>query len=147
MKTIYSRVERSQELSFYVAEFALDDLKHFELGKVHTAVDFDFDTELSRNLLIIHLSVEVSYDERMIVLAHNCIFEFLVPELASFMAASGQLEKEMVQEFVYESYALARGMISVRTLGFGVHDYPLPFLAKEKILEKLDALAETPKDA
>ena len=147
MKTVYSRVDRSQELSFSVAEFALEDLQQFDVNKVHTAVDFDFDKELTRNLLIVHLCVEVRYDERMVVLTHNCIYEFFVPKLEELLDDRRELEHASVLEFVYESYALSRGMIAVRTLGFGIHDFPLPFLPREQMLEKLEVQVQAKRKA
>ncbi len=138
MKAIYSRVDRSKELSVFVAEFPLDVLAHFEAGKMETHIEFDFDIESSRHLVIVHISVEVSYDQRIVPLTHNCVFEFLVPDLGNLLTADGLLGAGTLLEFVYESYALARGMIAVRTLGFGIHDFPLPFLPQQKTLDKVE---------
>jgi hypothetical protein len=143
MIAITSRVDRSKELSFHIAEFSLDILQRFEHGKMHTLVDFDFDTEPSKCIAVIHLTVEVSYDMTFTALAHNCVYEFLIGDMALALEADGLMKKDLVAELVRESYALSRGMIAVRALGFGVADFPLPFLVHERVLEQVEAnLAE-----
>jgi hypothetical protein len=145
MNTMHSRVDRVQELSILVSEFPIEVLKTFDARKIETIVDFDFAIEPVKDIVVVHLSVEVRYGLECIALNHNCIYEFLVAELGKSLDESGWLDKHALVEFVTESYALARGMIAVRTLGFGIHDFPLPFLQPEKLYQRTEEVIASKK--
>jgi hypothetical protein len=146
MSGVLSRVDRCKELGFFVAEFSIEILRNFEPEKMHTRLNFDFEIEATRKLAIIHLSVEVSYDEKFVLLEHNCVFEYLVPDLENALDQDGLLHNDVVLDLVREAFAMARGMIAVRTLGFGIHDFSLPLMdqgrVSARILELLAAKRE-----
>lgn len=140
MKEFYSRIDRSQELAFHVAEFQLDVLKTFQVERLNTLVDFAIELEASKGIAIVHLSVEVVYGDEFSAMSHNCIVEFLIANIHELLDDDGLLSKEIWLELISEAYSLVRGMIAVRTLGFGIHDFPLPFLAHAKISERVEEL-------
>ncbi len=137
MNPVLSRVDRCKELGFFVAEFTKDIVGTFEPMKMHTRLNFDFDVEPNSRMAIIHLSVEVNYDDAFVLLDHNCVFEFFVPELGNAVDSDGLLLQEVVLDLVREAFAMARGMIAVRTLGFGVHDFSLPLMDQGRVMERI----------
>ncbi|MEY3442570.1 MAG: hypothetical protein RLZZ519_851 [Bacteroidota bacterium] len=147
MNAFDGKIIQIKEFGFEMNEFRPAVIADFDLNKLESFADFDFEVDRPKARMVIHCSVEVLYDTHFRALRFHAAFVFQFTELENLFDERDKIKKEILLEYITQSFLMASGMIAVKTQGFYLNQHPLPMPNQEFLVERVGKMIEAETQA